>query len=200
MIARLHGLLVEKRAPSMVIDVVGVGYEVEAPMPVFYDLPEVGAEITLHIHQVVREDALLLYGFTSRFERDLFRALIRINGVGPKLALALLSGIEAERLVQCIELEDSASLVKIPGVGKKTAERLVIEMSDRLSKLEGRPTTATGAASSSTANQAEDDAVAALQTLGYREKDARKAITALEDRSSLTAELMIRHALKRLSR
>lgn len=198
MIGLLRGVLLEKRAPWLLLDAGGVGYEVEAPMSVFYELPETGREITLHVHQVVREDALLLYGFASRFERDLFRALIRVNGVGPKLGLALLSGIEAERLVRCIELEDSASLVKIPGVGKKTAERLVIEMSDRLAKLEGVPArlgVATGKAP-----QPEDDAIAALESLGYKNRDAVAAIAQLPERDSLSAEDMIRQALKRLAR
>lgn len=198
MIAFLRGRLLEKRAPWLLLDVSGVGYEVEAPMSVFYDLPETGSEVSLHVHQVVREDAQLLYGFASRFERDLFRALIRVNGVGPKLALALLSGIEADRLVRAIELEDSASLVKIPGVGKKTAERLVIEMRDRLAKLEGVPLKLSQPVS--TSSQAEDDAIAALESLGYKNRDALAAIAALPERDSLSAEAMIRQALKKLAR
>lgn len=198
MIALLRGVLLEKRAPWLLLEAGGVGYELEAPMSVFYGLPETGREIVLHVHQVVREDALLLYGFASRFERDLFRALIRVNGVGPKLGLALLSGIEAERLVRCIELEDSASLVKIPGVGKKTAERLVIEMSDRLAKLEGAPVL-TGRPQGK-APQPEDDAIAALEALGYKSRDALAAIGALPERDGMSAEDMIRHALKRLAR
>ncbi len=197
MIALLTGTLIEKRPPQLVLDVQGVGYEVEAPMSVFYDLVEGATNVRLYIHQVVREDALLLYGFANRFERDLFRALIKINGVGPKLGLALLSGIEAPRLVRCIEMEDSASLVKIPGVGKKTAERLIIEMRDRLKKLEGAPMTVNAPQSNSA--QAEDDAIAALESLGYRNRDAVKAITALADRDQLTAEVMIRQALKQLA-
>lgn len=198
MIALLRGRLLEKRAPWLLLDVSGVGYEVEAPMSVFYDLPELTSEISLFVHQVVREDAQLLYGFANRFERDLFRALIRVNGVGPKLALALLSGIEADRLVRAIELEDSAALVKIPGVGKKTAERLVIEMRDRLTKLEGAPASLQKPASASP--QAEDDAIAALESLGYKNRDAMAAITMLPERDSLSAEAMIRLALKKLAR
>jgi Holliday junction DNA helicase RuvA len=198
MIASLRGVLLEKRPPWLLLEVAGVGYQVEAPMSVFYDLPETGVEVALHVHQVVREDALLLYGFSSRFERDLFRALIRVNGVGPKLALALLSGIEADRLVRCIELQDSASLVKIPGVGKKTAERLVIEMSDRLSKLEGASLQVRQVAGDS--HLAQDDALAALEALGYKSRDALSAINALPERDALSAEDMIRQALKRLAR
>lgn len=198
MIGLLRGLLLEKRAPWLLLDVGGVGYEVEAPMSVFYDLPALAQEVTLFVHQVVREDAQLLYGFANRFERDLFRALIRVNGVGPKLALALLSGIEADRLVRAIELEDSNSLVKIPGVGKKTAERLVIEMRDRLAKLEGASLQLVKPATASP--QAEDDAIAALESLGYKSKDALAAISALSERDTLSAEAMIRQALKKLAR
>lgn len=199
MIALLRGRLLDKRAPWLLLDVGGVGYEVEAPMSVFYNLPAGDAELVLHVHQVVREDALLLYGFGDRYERDLFRALIRVNGVGPKLALALLSGIEAERLVRCIELDDTASLTKIPGVGKKTAERLVIEMRDRLSKLEGAPRSPQAGAQPASL-KAEDDAIAALESLGYKNRDALAAIAALVDRDSLTTEAMIRQALKQLAR
>lgn len=199
MIALLRGRLLDKRAPWLLLDVGGVGYEVEAPMSVFYNLPAASAELVLHIHQVVREDALLLYGFGDRYERDLFRALIRVNGVGPKLALALLSGIEAERLVRCIELDDTASLIKIPGVGKKTAERLVIEMRDRLSKLEGAPRSLQ-AGTQPASLKAEDDAIAALESLGYKSRDALAAIAALVDRDSLSTEAMIRQALKQLAR
>lgn len=198
MIALLRGRLLEKRAPWLLLDVAGVGYEVEAPMSVFYDLPELGQELSLQVHQVVREDALLLYGFGDRFERDLFRALIRINGVGPKLALALLSGIEAKRLVRCIELEDAASLVKIPGVGKKTAERLVIEMSDRLSKLEGAPLSV-GDKTQPRELAPEDDAIAALEALGYKSRDALAAISAVPERAGLATEVLIRQALQRLA-
>jgi len=139
MIGYLRGNLLEKRPPWLLLDVGGVGYEVEAPMTVFYELAEAGDSVQLYTHLVVREDAQLLYGFANRYERELFRALIKVNGVGPKMALAILSGIEAGRLAQCIEQQDVSALVKVPGVGKKTAERLVIEMSDRLAKLEGAP-------------------------------------------------------------
>lgn len=140
MIGQLRGTLLEKRPPVLLLDVNGVGYEVEAPMTVFYDLPDTGESLTLHTHFVVREDAQLLYGFADRYERELFRALIKVNGVGPKMALAILSGIEADRLAQCIHDQDTTSLVKVPGIGKKTAERLVIEMRDRLDKIDGGPT------------------------------------------------------------
>lgn len=200
MIGQLCGKLIDKRAPWLLIDVAGVGYEVEAPMTVFYQLPEIGAELKLHTHFVVREDAQLLYGFASRFERELFRALIKVNGVGPKMALAILSGMEADRLVRCIELQDSTTLVKIPGVGKKTAERLLIEMSDRLSKLDGVPAALPGLTAISMPADAVADAVAALESLGYRPRDAQAAVAKVADADSMTSEQLIRQALKGLAR
>lgn len=200
MIGHIRGLLLEKRPPWLLVDVNGVGYEMEAPMTVFYDLPEAGSEVRLHTHFVVRDDALLLYAFASRFERELFRALIRVSGVGPKLALAILSGMEADRLVRCIELQDSASLVKIPGVGKKTAERLVIEMSDRLDRLEGAPAIGDRARPSAGAPDAVQDALAALEALGYRPKDAQAAIARIADADTLGSEALIRQALRNLAR
>ena len=201
MIGQLHGTLLEKRAPWLLLDVAGVGYELEAPMTVFYQLPEPGEQVLLHTHFVVREDAQLLYGFASRFERELFRALIRVNGVGPKLALAILSGMEAERLVRCIELQDASTLVKIPGVGKKTAERLLIEMSDRLAKLDGASRTAApGKVAAPLPADAISDAVAALESLGYRPRDAQAAVARITDADALSSEMLIRQALKSLAR
>lgn len=131
MIARLTGQLIEKQPPILVVDVNGVGYELEAPMSTFYKVT-LGAPVTLYVHQVVREDANLLYGFASREERDMCRTLLKVNGVGPKMALAILSGMEADAFAACIRQGDVATLTRIPGVGKKTAERLVIEMRDRV--------------------------------------------------------------------
>ncbi|MCC1496440.1 Holliday junction branch migration protein RuvA [Alcanivorax sp. 1008] len=200
MIGQLSGKLLDKRAPWLLIDVGGVGYEVEAPMTVFYQLPDIGANLQLYTHFVVREDAQLLYGFASRFERELFRALVKVNGVGPKMALAILSGMEAERLVRCIESQDSSTLIKIPGVGKKTAERLLIEMSDRLGKLDGAPVSLPGLASVAMPSDAVSDAVAALESLGYRPKDAQAAVAKVADMDSMTSEQLIRQALKGLAR
>lgn len=131
MIGRLRGTLAEKQPPHLILDVNGVGYEVEVPMTTLYRLPSVGEPVTLHTHLVVREDAHLLYGFAEKRERELFRELIRLNGVGPKLALALMSGLEVDELVRCVQAQDTSTLVKIPGVGKKTAERLLVELKDR---------------------------------------------------------------------
>lgn len=199
MIGQLRGQLLEKRPPVILVDVNGVGYEVEAPMTVFYNLPDVGQTVLLHTHFVVREDAQLLYGFSARHERELFRALIKVNGVGPKMALAILSGIDAERLALCIRDQDITTLVKVPGVGKKTAERLLIELADRLDKLEGGGTLLASSTLMSEAPSARNDALAALEALGYRSKDALAALKGIDD-ESLPSESLIRLALKKLAR
>ncbi len=195
MIGWLKGTLLEKRPPWLLLDVGGLGYEVEAPMTVFYGLADVGAEVSLYTHLVVREDAQLLYGFLSRQEREMFRALIRVNGIGPKMALAILSGIETERLVESIRSQDTRALVRVPGVGKKTAERLVIEMRDRLERLGlGSVDTSLAAADGVT-----NDAVAALEALGYRGRDAEQAVRQIAE-PGLTSEELIRRALRALAR
>ncbi len=140
MISRLHGLLIEKQPPQLVIDVQGVGYEIFAPMSTFYNLPEINNEISLLTHLSVREDAHVLYGFLNESERGLFRDLIRVSGIGPKLALSILSSMELPTFVQCIHNNDLKKLIRIPGVGKKMAERLVVEMRDRLSNLRSSTT------------------------------------------------------------
>ncbi|GAA5135493.1 Holliday junction branch migration protein RuvA [Alloalcanivorax gelatiniphagus] len=200
MIGQLKGTLVEKRPPRLLLDVGGVGYEVEAPMTVFYDLPDTGAELLLHTHFVVREDAQLLFGFASRYERELFRSLIKVNGVGPKMGLAILSGIEADRLAACIRDQDTTSLVKVPGIGKKTAERLVIEMSDRLDKLDGAPAALPGRVALDVAPDARADAVAALEALGYRNKEAAAAVARAAEQGDDSSEELIRRALRTLAR
>lgn len=200
MIGLVRGVLRDKRPPWLLVEAGGLGYEIEAPMTVFYELADVGAEVVLHTHLVVREDAQLLYGFASRFERELFRALIKVNGVGPKLALAILSGIEAERLVQCIQHQDAAALVKVPGIGKKTAERLVIEMSDRLERLDGAPAVPSGSGGVVAMASASNDAIAALEALGYKPRDAAAAVSRVADADALSSEELIRQALKSLAR
>ena len=200
MIGQLKGTLLDKRPPQLLLDVGGVGYEVEAPMTVFYDLPETGGELLLHTHFVVREDAQLLFGFASRYERELVRSLIKVNGVGPKMALAILSGIEADRLAACIRDQDTTSLVKVPGIGKKTAERLVIEMSDRLDKLDGAPATLPGRVALDTAPDARADALAALEALGYRNKEAAAAVARAAEQGDDSSEELIRRALRTLAR
>ena len=178
MIGFLRGILVHKAPPFLVLDVQGVGYEVEAPMTTFYDLPAINSEIKLHTHLVVREDAHILFGFSAEAERTLFRALIKVNGVGPKLALTILSGQSAEEFHRCIQDNDTQALVRLPGVGKKTAERLVIEMRDRLPDLADSAATSTsktGAATPAPGNP-KQEAVSALCSLGYKPLDASKMV------------------------
>lgn len=197
MIGRLRGTLAEKRPPHLLLDVGGVGYEVEVPMTTLYRLPAQGEVVTLHTHLVVREDAHLLYGFGEKRERELFRELIRLNGVGPKLALALMSSLEVDELVRCVQAQDTSVLVKVPGVGKKTAERLLVELKDRFKAWENLPTIAplvlpnqaAGAAS------AEADAVSALVALGFKPQEASRAVAAVEG-EDLSSEELIRRALK----
>ncbi len=202
MIGRLTGIIVDKQAPGLLLDVNGVGYEIYAPMTTFYKLPEAGSKVSLHTHLVVREDAHLLYGFFDEVDRALFRLLIKINGVGPKLALAILSGMEAQAFVQCIHDGDVTTLVRIPGIGKKTAERLVIEMRDRIKDWQqGKITTGqTGLISLeslSIKNSVRHDAESALLALGYKNSEAAKAIAQIKD-EGLSSEEMIRLALKNM--
>lgn len=199
MIGRLTGILREKQPPELLIDVQGVGYEVEAPMSTFYQLPKVGEEVSLFTHMVVREDAQLLYGFSARQERLMFRTLIKISGVGPKLALAILSSIEAEQFARTIQEGDSAALVKIPGVGKKTAERLLVELKDR---LEGfwQPSDLLSSEPANNADQdrqAQLDAESALVALGYKAAQAEKAIKAVTE-SGIGCDELIRRALRNM--
>lgn len=197
MIGRLKGIVIEKQAPELLLDVNGVGYEVLAPMSTFYRLPGLGDPIVLHTHFVVREDAQQLYGFYDKQERSLFRTLIKVNGVGPKLALTILSGIEADEFVASVHRGDSDALVRLPGVGKKTAERLIIEMKDRLKDWQGDPSVvaAVEVPSVPTANQLVADAESALVALGYKPTEAAKAIAKLPGDYD-NSEDMIRAALK----
>jgi Holliday junction DNA helicase RuvA len=199
-IGRLRGTLAEKQPPHLIIDVNGLGYELEVPMTTLYRLPPVGQPVTLHTHLVVREDAQLLYGFFERRERELFRELIRLNGVGPKLALALMSGLDVDELVRCVQAQDTSALVKIPGVGKKTAERLLVELKDRFKAWETVPSmfqlVSDGPQGSSVpVATAETDAMSALISLGYKPQEASKAVSAIKEKG-LSSEDLIRRALK----
>ena len=194
MIGRLKGILLEKQPPAILIDVQGVGYELEASMSTFYHLPECGETITLHTHMVVREDAQLLYGFFSSSERLMFRTLIKISGVGPKLALTILSGMSAEDFSRCILEGDSKALTQLPGVGKKTAERLVVELKDRIEKddsikLPGAATTL------EKHENPVNDAVSALISLGYKAQQASQMIRNMDVEDKSTEEI-IRAALQ----
>ncbi len=192
MIGFLRGVLREKQPPGLMIEVQGVGYEVEAPMTTFYDLPEVGAALTLFTHLVVREDAHTLYGFSRQSDRRLFRTLIKVNGVGAKLALAILSGMEAGHFAACVQAGDTASLVRVPGVGKKTAERLVVEMRDRLSDWEAG---AEGSVVSTDVASPVEEAVSALIALGYKPQEASRMVRQV-DATELSSEQIIRAALQ----
>ncbi len=196
MIGRLHGILLEKQPPQLLLNVGGVGYEISAPMTTFYELPETGNEITLHTHLAVREDAHVLYGFLREQDRLLFRTLIKVSGVGPKLALAILSGMSADEFVGCVQNGDSALLTRLPGVGKKTAERLVVELKDRLKDWQG--TTLTAEISTSRTVSVSDalkDAISALVSLGYKPQEASRMVSQLES-DGLASEELIRLALK----
>jgi Holliday junction DNA helicase RuvA len=197
-IGRLRGNLAEKQPPHLLLDVNGVGYELEVPMTTLYRLPSVGEPVTLHTHLVVREDAHLLYGFFEKRERELFRELIRLNGVGPKLALALMSGLEVDELVRCVQAQDTAALVKVPGVGKKTAERLLVELKDRFKAWESIPSIAPLVVEPQSAlavSSAENDAVSALISLGYKPQEASRAVAAIKE-DGLSSEDLIRRALR----
>ncbi|WP_448725010.1 Holliday junction branch migration protein RuvA [Pseudomonas farris] len=201
MIGRLRGTLAEKQPPHLILDVNGLGYELEVPMTTLYRLPSVGEPLTLHTHLVVREDAQLLYGFFGKRERDFFRELIRLNGVGPKLALALMSSLEVDELVRCVQSQDTSALTKVPGVGKKTAERLLVELKDRFKAWETVPAmfalvpNQPGGPDAPPVATAENDAVSALISLGYKPQEASKAISAIKEKG-LSSEDMIRRALK----
>ncbi|MEH6550242.1 MAG: Holliday junction branch migration protein RuvA [Pseudomonadales bacterium] len=198
MIGRLRGILLEKQAPSLLIDVGGVGYDVSAPLSTFFQLPECGHEVVLHIHHVVREDAQLLFGFAEQRDRELFRALIKVNGVGPKLALTILSGIEPDQFVRCVQNGDVAALVKLPGVGRKTAERLLVEMKDKLDDWAptANETGVVHAQTGGSQNQMVAEAESALIALGYKPPEAARAIAAVIDDSLDTSEALIRQALR----
>ncbi|MGB6138356.1 MAG: Holliday junction branch migration protein RuvA [Shewanella sp.] len=202
MIGRLSGILVEKQAPEIVLDVNGVGYELQVPMTSFYELPELNQHASLFTHFVVREDAQLLYGFITKQERALFRLLIKTNGVGPKLALTILSGMTASEFVSCVERDDIVTLVKLPGVGKKTAERLVIEMRDKLKSLleasvgsEREFVLQSNYKPAAVVDSAEEDAISALLSLGYKPAQASKAVSAAFA-EGMSSETLIKAALK----
>jgi Holliday junction DNA helicase RuvA len=195
MIGLLRGTLLIKQPPDLMLDVNGVGYEVQASMTTFYDLPELHAQVTLYTHFVVREDAQLLYGFSSQTERELFRHLLKVNGVGPKMALAIVSGMNPLEFNQVIHAADIARLSRIPGVGKKTAERLVIELRDRLPKTDESSNTAVTTTPQPTSASNSEEAINALLALGYKPVQASQMIAAYENQN-LSVEDMIRQALR----
>lgn len=197
MIGRITGTLLEKQPPEILLDVGGIGYEIQVPLTTLFDLPELGTELTLFTHFVVREDAQLLYGFGRERDRHLFRNLIKVSGVGPKLALGILSGMDADSFVRSIQHKDTDALVQLPGVGKKTAERLLIEMRDRLKDwmLELDAVTPLKVVGSSTADMLAE-AESALVALGYKPAEANRAVAAANDDSIERSEELIRRALR----
>ena len=195
MIGRLRGIIIEKQAPDLVLDVGGIGYEVAAPMSTFCNLPALEQEVMLYTHLVVREDAQLLYGFATIRERLLFRSLLKVNGVGAKLALTILSGSDVDDFARSVQEGDAASLTRLPGVGKKTAERLIIEMRDRLKEVSGAMGLKLDTSEASILAGAKDEAIEALVTLGYKPVEADKMIRLVGGENLSTAEL-IRQALQ----
>jgi holliday junction DNA helicase RuvA len=194
MIGSLRGRIASKTPPQLTVDVGGLGYELEAPMSTFFHLPAVGEEVRLLTHLVVREDAHVLYGFATEDERRLFRSLIKVSGVGPKIALALLSGISVSAFAQCVLNEDISALTRVPGIGRKTAERLIVEMRDRLAAPQATPGAPVTAAAS-----AEGEAYGALVALGYRPAEAARLLKAVGPGTHSTEEL-IRRALQGAAR
>ena len=191
MIGSLRGKITAKQAPQIIVECQGVGYEVETPMSTFLDLPGTGAELFLHTHLLVREDAQILYGFSSLEEKNLFRMLLKISGVGAKMGLAILSTMTSADFQRCVEYEDAATLVKIPGVGKKTAERLIIEMRDKVDKAATIP----GATKVTVGASPKSEAVDALIALGYKANEVNKLIGSM-DVDGQSAEDIIRKALR----
>jgi Holliday junction DNA helicase RuvA len=193
MIGRLSGVLLEKNPPQILVDVNGIGYDVEVPMSTFYNLPDIGAKMTLHTQFIVREDAQLLYGFLTERERATFRQLLKVNGIGAKSALGILSGMSVEDLAQAIALQEAALLVRIPGIGKKTAERLLLELKDKLG-IEFMSAPPVGGQPKTGGN----DILNALLALGYNEREALAAVKLLP--AGLSVSDGIRQALKLLSK
>ncbi len=203
MIGRLQGVLLEKNPPNLLIDIQGVGYDVLAPMSTFYSLPAVGSQAVLHTHFAVSETSQQLFGFVSKQDRSFFRLLIKVNGVGPKMGLGIMSGMEVDDFVRCVQDNNVSALVKVPGVGKKTAERLIIEMRDKLQDwvpaTEGASLRGGSNTQSSAVNGVLADAESALIALGYKPAEAAKAIAkVLKSQSVATSEELIRLTLRNM--
>jgi len=197
MIGQIRGLLIDKQRPTVIVEANGVGYEIDIPMTTLFNLPELNKEVTLFTHLVVREDIQQLYGFLSQNDKSLFRTLIKVNGIGAKMALAILSSMDTQTIVNCITMKDVAMLTQVPGIGKKTAERMILDMQDKLKHFTDHPTTTQ---TDSLLNQpegmrAQQDAISALQALGYKAQESHKIIKTIyvEGKSS---EALIKEALK----
>jgi len=201
MIGRLSGVLLEKQAPFLLLDVQGVGYELQAPMTTFYALPEVGHPAVVYTHLAISDNAHQLFGFAQRSDRDLFRVLIKVNGVGPKTAITILSGLEAAQLARCVHDDNVTALTKVPGIGKKTAERLIIELRDKLAAPHSDHDLLSDSVTPEKApRHAREEAEGALISLGYKPTEAAKMIaTAVRGNESAGAQELIRLALKRIA-
>lgn len=197
MIGCLKGVLLDKRPPTLVLDVHGVGYELDAPMTTFYDLPTVGERVTVYTHMVVREDAQLLFAFSDAAQRDVFRSLLKVSGVGPRVALAILSTLSTRDFFSAVTNDDAACLTRVPGIGRKTAERLIVEMRDRVMKQAGDDGETPVPVAERRDNPVED-AVEALMALGYKPAEASRAIRSL-DGDGRSSEDLIRQALRQLA-
>lgn len=198
MIGYLKGVLLDKRPPTLVLDVHGVGYELDAPMTTFYDLPPAGESVTLYTHMVVREDAQLLFAFGDASQRDVFRSLLRVSGVGPRVALAILSTLSTRDLFDAVADNDASRLTRVPGIGRKTAERLMVEMRDRVLKQIEAGGRETPASAVERRDSPVEDAVSALIALGYKAPEASRAIRDI-DSEGLSSEDLIRRALRQLA-
>jgi Holliday junction DNA helicase RuvA len=200
MIGRIRGTLAAKQPPDILVEVGGVGYELQVPMTTLFQLPALGEEVSLVTHFVVREDAQLLYGFIDERDRSLFRQLIRVSGVGPKLGLTILSGMDSASFARCVQRDDISSLVALPGVGKKTAERLLVEMRDKLKDWFSQPDAGASALAGGAAlppiTDIVSDAEGALVALGYKPQEASRAVSAVNEDSVQSSEELIRRALK----
>ena len=193
MIGRLRGILISKQPPSLLVEVGGVGYEVEAPMSTIYDLPGLGKEVVLLIHHAVKEDSITLYGFLHEAERALFRNLLKVSGIGAKIALAVLSGVSTDHFARLVQAGDVVALTKIPGIGKKTAERIVVELRDRLDGMSGMPGATLRAAGAPL--DAAGEATVALQQLGYKPVEVSRLVQKVAAEGD-DAEAIIRKALR----
>ena len=199
MIGFLRGRVIDKHPDRLIIDVQGVGYEVHVPLSTYYNVGEPGDEVSLRVHTHVREDALLLYAFLTSLEQQVFERLISVSGIGPKLALAVLSGIEAGDLIGAVQRADVARLTRVPGIGRKTAERIVLELKDRLAQL--AVATMPGVTAASPLDRLQDDLISALLNLGYHRPLAEKAVdTTLKSQSEASFETALKHALRELMR
>lgn len=198
MLGHLKGQLLQKQPPFLLLDVQGVGYELEAPMSTFYALPDEASDVSLFVHLVVREDAQLLFGFSDQEQRELFRSLLRINGVGPRVALAILSTLNPGEFVSCIHQEDAATLTRVPGIGKKTAERMIIDMRDRIDAL-GQPASTSSSTETGVPDNPEQDAIGALVALGYKPAEASRAVDTIRAEAADRDDI-IRKALQFLTR